>query len=111
LQGLPSGLQVALDGKPVGSVDAAGALVYTDVSPGRHTLVFTLPDSEPFKIETDFTAGNTVTLSNTDVPLAPLTGAIQFVANQGTVITVSQPGRTPQQVYGSGRVSLTPGYV
>ncbi|HEU5258181.1 MAG TPA: protein kinase [Vicinamibacterales bacterium] len=109
LQGLPSGLQVALDGTPVGSVDPAGALVYTDVSPGRHTVVFTLPDYEPFKIETDFTAGNTVTLSNTDVPLPPVTGAIQFIANQGTVITVSQPGRTPQQVYGSGRVSLTPG--
>ena len=109
LHGLPPGVQVTLDGKAIGSVDPAGALVYGDVSPGRHALVFTTPDYEPFTIETNFTAGRTLTLSNTDVPFTPLTGTIQFIANQGTGITVSQSGRTPQQVNGRGKVSLPPG--
>ena len=110
LQGLASGLQVTLDDKSIGSVDEAGALVYADISPGRHTLVFTMPDHEPFKIEKNFTAGDTLTLSNMDVPsLAPLTGTLQIVANQTTVVTVSQSGRRLQQVDGSGKVSLPPG--
>jgi serine/threonine-protein kinase len=110
LQGLSPGLHVALDGKPVGNVDQSGALVLGDISPGRHTLVFTMADHEPFTLDKDFAAGATLTLSHVDVPpLTPTTGTIQFVANQGTVITVSQSGRTLQQLSGSGKVSIPPG--
>jgi serine/threonine-protein kinase len=109
LRGLPPGVQVLLDGRPIGAVDQAGALVHGDVSPGRHALVFTSPDYETFKIETDFTAGSTLTLSTEHVTLRPTTGTVQFVANQGTVITISQSGRAPEQVNGSGKISLPPG--
>jgi tetratricopeptide (TPR) repeat protein len=109
LQRLPPGLQVSLDGEIIGGIGQTGAFSYPRITPGRHVLLFTMPEYEPFTIETEFIAGETLTLSDVDVPLTRLRSNVEFIANEGTTITVSQSGRPVERVNGSGKISIPEG--
>jgi hypothetical protein len=100
---------VLLDETPIGSVGADGALSYGGIAPGRHTLKFEGRGYEPLTLSRDFVADQTVTLSSADVTLTRLPTTIDVRTDSGIEVTITQGGRTIQQLKASARISLPEG--
>jgi hypothetical protein len=100
---------VLLDESPIGTVGTDGALSYSGISPGRHTLKFEGRGYEPLTLSRDFVAEQTVSLSSADVKLARVPTMIDVQTDAGTEVTITQAGRTIHQLKASARISLPEG--
>src|SRR5207249_10399296 len=63
------GVQVYLDDNPaaLGTVPAGGTLSRSDIAPGSHALRFVMDGYQPKRLTRDFVAGETVSLSSSDI--------------------------------------------
>ena len=109
LQRLPPGTSVRLDDMPIGTVGSDGTLSFTGITPGPHSLQFAARGYEPLKLSSEFMAGQSVTLSSTEVKLVRVPATLDFRADAGTEITIAQAGRVIQQVKAPARISLPEG--
>jgi len=106
---LPPGTRVSIDGAPVGTVGADGRFQYTSVKPGRHTVVFSRDSYEPVTLSRDFTAARPVQVATADVTFRPAAVVVEFLADAGTNITVSQGDQTLHQFAGPTQLPLAEG--
>ncbi|HET9360866.1 MAG TPA: protein kinase [Vicinamibacterales bacterium] len=109
LQQLPPGLQVSFDGAPIGTVGSDGAFSYSGISPGPHTLLFSMPGFEPLTLSRDFADSATLTLSPSEVTLKRSPTSVEFIADPGTRATIVQSGKPIQQFTGQKTVPLAEG--
>jgi serine/threonine-protein kinase len=109
LQQLPPGLQISLDGTPIGTVGKDGAFSYSGVSPGLHTLLFSMPGFEPLTMSRDFGAAAILTLSSSEVTLTRSPTRVEFIADAGTRAIIVQAGKQIQQFTGQSTVPLLEG--
>jgi serine/threonine-protein kinase len=106
---LPPGTRVAIDGAPVGTVGTDGGFQYTSVKPGRHTIVLSRDTYEPVTLLRDFTSGRPVQVSAADVTFRPAAVVVEFLADAGTNVTVSQGDQTLHQFAGATKLPLAEG--
>ena len=109
LQRLPPGTSVRLDDMPIGTVRADGTFSFAGVAPGRHSLQFVARGYEPLTLSQDFTSEQTLTLSSAEVKLVRSPATVELRGDPGTEITITQSGRTIQQVKAPARISLPEG--
>jgi serine/threonine-protein kinase len=109
LRQLPPGLQVSLDGAPIGTVGNDGAFSYSGVSPGPHTLLFSMPGFEPLTLSKDFGAAATLMLSSSEVTLTRTPTSVEFVVDPGTRATIVQSGKLMHEFKGQKTVPLAAG--
>jgi tetratricopeptide (TPR) repeat protein len=109
LQQLPPGTRVLLDETPIGTIGSDGSLTQNGISPGRHTLRFEGRGFEPLSVSQDFVSAQILTLSGADVKLVRAPVTVDVRADAGTEVTITQAGRTIQQLKASGRLTLAEG--
>jgi len=109
LQKLPPGTRVLLDEVAIGSVGSDGALSYSGIAPGRHALKFEARGYEPLTLSQGFVAEQTLTLSSAEVKFARAPTTVDVRTDPGTEVTITQAGRTIQQLKASARLSLPEG--
>ena len=94
---------------PIGTVGSDGTLSFTGITPGPHSLQFAARGYEPLKLSSEFTSGQSVTLSSAEVKLVRVPATLDLRADAGTEITIAQAGRVIQQVKAPARISLPEG--
>ena len=105
---LPPGTRVSIDGAPVGTVGQTD-FQYTSVKPGRHTIVLSRDTYEPVTLLRDFTSARPVQVAAADVTFRPAAVVVEFLADAGTNITVSQGDQTLHQFAGATQLPLAEG--
>ena len=106
---LPPGTRVSIDGAPVGTVGADGQFQYTSVKPGRHSIVLSRDTYEPVTLSRDFTSARPVQVAAADVTFRPAAVVVEFLADAGTDVTVSQGDQTLHQFKGATQLPLAEG--
>src|SRR4030095_14365340 len=82
------GMQVSLDdGRPLGTVPAAGTLS-AELQPGSHTLRFTRSGYQSKSGTRQFFAGETVTLTGADVEMVPELATLEVEADANVTVVV-----------------------
>jgi serine/threonine protein kinase len=108
IDGLNPGIQVSVDDQAIGTIGPDGALVQPGISPGNHTIHFTLQDQTK-GISRDFAAGETVRLSAADVDLKRVQGTLDVVVTGNTSVTISRGNQLIRQFTGSRKLELDEG--
>jgi serine/threonine protein kinase len=99
--GVP-GTQVAVDGKPTGTVGQDGSMAAVQVSPGTHTVLLRRDEYKSKTFQLDFGAGKDVILSGGDVALQPTFGTLTVaVTPAGAQVTVQHAGEPARPFTGS----------
>ena len=106
---LPPGTRVSIDGTPVGTVGADGRFQYTSVKPGRHTVLFSRESYEPVTLSRDFSAARPVQVAAADVTFRSAAVVVEFLADAGTNVVVSQGDQTLHQFAGAAKLPLAEG--
>ena len=106
---LPPGTRVSIDGAPVGTVGEDGRFQYTSVKPGRHSIVLSRDTYEPVTLSRDFTSARPVQVAAADVTFRPAAVVVEFLADAGTNVTVSQGDQPLHQFTGATRLPLAEG--
>jgi hypothetical protein len=120
LQGTP-GAEVLVDQKVVGTVLADGTFTVSNLSPGEHAIELHKGRQSSRAIRRTFTAGQTVSVADSDVTLLGGTGTLRVAVTPPlAAVTVAGSGRAPQALTTStieleeGSYTVTahaPGYV
>jgi serine/threonine protein kinase len=106
---LPPGTSVSIDGTAVGTVGADGRFQYATVKPGRHTILFSRESYEPVTLSRDFSAARPVQVAAADVTFRPAAVVVEFLADAGTNVVVSQGDQTLHQFAGAAKLPLAEG--
>ena len=109
LDHIPPGAQVSLDDTPIGVVGADGTLTHGNIPPGQHTLSFAIPGYQPKRLQQNFSDGEAVKLSSSNLDLKHAQAVLEVVVAPNTQVTVEQGGHTVQQFTGSSKVPLDEG--
>jgi hypothetical protein len=109
LRDLPPGTRVTLDDSPIGTVGSDGRLARANITPGRHTLQFSMKGYDTLTVTRDFTAAQPLTLGAADIKLTRTAPILELQADPGTEIVIAQGGRTIQQLKGPSKVPLPEG--
>jgi hypothetical protein len=107
LDRMTPGTQVSVDDAVIGKVGSDGRLSHNGITPGRHTVLLTLPGYEPMRVPRDFPAGEPVNLSG--LALLPSDGSLEIVADPTTNIAITRGGQVFRRVTGSAKLSLPAG--
>ena len=106
---LPPGTRVSIDGAPVGTVAADGRFQYASVKPGRHTILFSRESFEPVTLSRNFSAARPVQVAAADVTFRAAAVVVEFLADAGTNVVVSQGDQTLHQFAGGAKLPLAEG--
>jgi hypothetical protein len=109
LRDLPPGTRVTLDDSPIGTVGSDGRLARANITPGRHTLQFSMKGYDTLTLTRDFTTAQPLTLGPADIKLTRTAPILELQADPGTEIVIAQGGRTIQQLKGPSKVPLPEG--
>jgi hypothetical protein len=88
IEGATPSAEVLIDGTPLGSTGANGALGLNDLSPGEHTITLRKAEFEDKQFSRSFTAGQTVRINGAEGQLISSYGSLEFrVTPAGASIT------------------------
>ena len=109
LERLPAGVQVLLDGTPIGVVGANGMFSHTGINPGEHTIQFAQQGFPPVRISKRFTTGETQKISDTEVTFKHAQGTLDVTLSPNMAVTVLRGKQEVGRLTTSGKLPLEEG--
>jgi tetratricopeptide (TPR) repeat protein len=105
------GVQVFLDDSPtaLGTVTAAGTLSRADITPGSHALRFVMDGYQAKRLTREFVAGETVSLSNSDIEMQQAAATLDVDVDAGVSVIVRKDNTPLQQFVGPRKLTLGEG--
>ncbi len=105
------GVQVFLDDSPtaLGTVTAAGTLSRADIPPGSHALRFVMDGYQAKRLTREFVAGETVSLSNSDIEMQRAAAILDVDVDAGVSVIVRKDNTQLQQFVGPRKLTLGEG--
>jgi serine/threonine-protein kinase len=108
LQGTP-GAEVLVDRQAVGTVLADGTFTVSNMTPGEHSIELRKGRQSSRSIRRAFTAGQTVSVADSELTLLAGTGTLRVVVTPSlAAVTVASNGRAPQALT-TGTIELEEG--
>ncbi len=109
LERVPAGVQVSLDGTPIGTVSPNGMFSHTGIAPGDHLLQFTQAGVPPVRISRKFSAGETQKFSDADISFKRAQASLDITLGANMAVTVMRGNQSVGHLTASGKISLDEG--
>ncbi|HXY14205.1 MAG TPA: protein kinase [Terriglobales bacterium] len=110
IRGAPSGTQVLLDDKAVGTVLGDGNLKLDEITPGDHVITLRKDRFEAKRLQKRFAAGSETSIAGAEALLQASTGELQINFSPADAqLTLIKGGELPIKVTNGAALNLNPG--